>query len=95
MAEKMAVAKDALAVEFGKRGARARMTKMTAEERRRVAKRAAQARWGKKADAPNPDGPKGPNRDERRGPGIMLSARRRPASASSDHLSGRSRAAAA
>jgi hypothetical protein len=65
MANQMAVAKDALAVEFGRRGARARMTKMTAEERSRVAKRAAQARWQKKAEAPEPTptDPQGPGRD--------------------------------
>ena len=59
-----AIAKDALAVEFGRRGARARMTKLTAEQRRDIARNAAQARWGKKATAPDPHDPKGPHRDQ-------------------------------
>ena len=71
MADQMAIPKDPLAVEFGRRGARARMTKMTAEERTRIARLAAQARWGKKATAPDPTDPQGPNRDREQGPGIM------------------------
>ncbi|MGA8619727.1 MAG: hypothetical protein WB660_14570 [Candidatus Sulfotelmatobacter sp.] len=71
MAHETVVPKDPLAVEFGKRGARARMIKMTAEERRRIAKHAAQARWAKKAAAPDPNDPKGTKREGRPGPGIM------------------------
>src|SRR4051794_24335911 len=56
--------KDPLAVEFGRRGARARMTKMTPEERRRIARLAAKARWSKKPTVPDgPDG--GPDGDSR------------------------------
>lgn len=100
MPDQTAVAKDPLAVEFGRRGGKSRLTKMTAEQRRESARRAAQARWGKKAAAPdpnNPNDPQGPGRDHQRAEaGIMLSSRRRPATrVSSDHLGGGSRAAAA
>lgn len=54
------VAKDPMAVEFGRRGGKARLTSMTAEERRRIARLAARARWGKKAETPTPP-PSGPN----------------------------------
>jgi hypothetical protein len=63
MADEAVSQKDPLAVEFGRRGGKSRLVKMTAEERSRVAKLAAQARWGKKAEAPDPNDPKGPGRD--------------------------------
>ncbi len=44
----MAKKKNSAAVELGKRGAKARMTKMTDEQRSDVAKKAAAARWAKK-----------------------------------------------
>ncbi len=48
--------KDPLAVEFGRRGGlkggRARAEKLSADERSEVARRAAEARWGGRADAP-------------------------------------------
>lgn len=96
MANDLVVAKDPLAVEFGRRGGKSRLTKMTAEERSRIARLAAQARWGKKADAPNPTDPSGPHRDRQGAEaGIMLSGRRPASRAHSDRLSGRSHAAAA
>ena len=85
----------ALTAEFGRRGGKARSAKMPPEERKRIARLAAQARWGKKATAPDPTDPQGPNRDREQGPGIMLSARRRPVHATSERFSGRSLAAAA
>lgn len=58
--------------EAGRRGGKARLTTMTAEDRTRIARLAAQARWAKKADAPDPTDPKGPKRDEQvRRPGIL------------------------
>jgi hypothetical protein len=39
--------KDPAAVSLGRKGGKARLTKMTAEERRNVARGAAQARWAK------------------------------------------------
>lgn len=36
---------------LGRKGGKARLTKMTAEERKDVARKAAQARWGKKKEA--------------------------------------------
>lgn len=43
--------KDAAAVSMGKRGGQARASKLTAEERIRIAKKAAQSRWkGDKSD---------------------------------------------
>jgi hypothetical protein len=57
--------------EAGRRGGKARLTKMTAEDRRRIAQLAAAARWGKKATAPDPTDPQGPKRDESQTPGIM------------------------
>lgn len=56
---------------IGRMGGKARLTKMTAEDRKRVAKLAAQARWGKKADAPDPNDPKGSKGDQK--PSILLS----------------------
>jgi hypothetical protein len=96
-------AKDPAVVEYLRRSAsragKGRLTSMTAEQRRESARRAAQARWGKKAVAPdpnNPPDPKGPNRDEQWAEaGIMSTPRRRPVTrVSSDHLGGESRAAA-
>lgn len=96
MADEAITQKDPLAVEFGRRGGKSRLTKMTAEERTRVAKLAAQARWAKKAEAPDPTDPQGPNHDEEsRGPDIMLNGRRPATSAASSHLSVRSLAHAA
>ena len=48
MADQVEVAKDALAVEFGRRGGKACMAKMTPEQRRESARRAARARWKRK-----------------------------------------------
>jgi hypothetical protein len=44
----MAKRKNPAAVALGKRGAKARLTKLSPEKRREVAKKAATARWGKK-----------------------------------------------
>ena len=44
----MAKKKNPAAVQLGRRGAKARMTKLTSEQRREVAQKAATARWGKK-----------------------------------------------
>jgi len=53
----MATKKNAAAVALGKRGAKARLTKMTPEERTEVAKTAAAARWkGKRKKPPVPKG---------------------------------------
>ena len=80
MAENVATAKDEHAAALGRLGGKARLTKMTAEERSRIAKLAAEARWGKKAEAPDPTDPKGPHRDQQGAEaGIMLSGRRKPA----------------
>jgi hypothetical protein len=96
MADELVVAKDPLAVEFGRRGGKSRLTKMTAEERSRIARLAAQARWGKKAIAPDPNDPNGPHRDRQCAEaGIMTTSRRPAHRATSARLSGRSHAAAA
>jgi hypothetical protein len=72
MADEAIMRKDPLAVEFGRRGGKARLTSMTAEERRRIAKLAAEARWKKKSTTPDPTDPNSPDGlVERRGPGIM------------------------
>ena len=42
------MAKDAAAVRLGRKGGKARMTKMTAEERKRVARNAIATRWAKR-----------------------------------------------
>lgn len=73
-------AKDPAVIEYLRRSAsragKARLTSMTAEDRKRVAKLAAQARWAKKLDAPDPTDPKGPKRDQQgEGPGIMSTPR--------------------
>jgi hypothetical protein len=81
MVDEAITPKDPLAVEMGRRGGKARLSKMTTEERRRIAKLAAQARWGKKAETPTPDpnDPKGPGRDQQGAEaGIMLNSRRKP-----------------
>ena len=44
----MAKKKDPAAVQLGRKGGKARLTTMSAEERSAVAKKAAAARWGKK-----------------------------------------------
>lgn len=82
--------------EVGRRGGVSRAKNLSSEQRREIARRAAQARWAKKTDTPDPTDPNSPDGEvERRGLGIMLSSRRPARSASSSHLSGRSRAAAA
>jgi hypothetical protein len=48
----MAKRKNPAAVALGKRGAKARLTKMTAEQRKVVARTAAAARWKKAKDKP-------------------------------------------
>ena len=48
--ERVQKMKDAAAVELGKRGAEARMKKLTPEQRSAAAKKAAEARWGKKQE---------------------------------------------
>jgi len=103
----MADATEVLTIkEVARRGGVARARNLSAERRKEIACRAAQARWGKKAngspDGAPPDG--GGGSDDRRvlatlaGPtaGIM-STRRRPAErvAPSDSTSGRHLAAAA
>jgi hypothetical protein len=68
MAEKPLPINDALsalAAEWGRRGGNARREKLTPEQRRQSARLAAQARWAKKAGAPDPTDPKGPDRDQR------------------------------
>lgn len=84
--------------EVGRRGGLSRARNLTPERRQDIARRAAEARWGKKADSPTPDptDPKGPGRDHQGAEaGIMLTARRPAVRASSERHSGRSRAAAA
>ncbi len=41
------MAKDRAAVSLGRRGGKARLTTMTAEQRKDIARKAAQARWAK------------------------------------------------
>lgn len=72
--------------ETGRLGGLTRAQKLTPEQRRESARRAAQARWAKKAGAPDPNhptdpnGPNGPERDRQAAEaGIMLSSRRKPA----------------
>lgn len=63
---------------MGRRGGKARLTKMTADERTRIAKLAAETRWRRKTE-PDPTDPNGPNHDQR--PiirKIMLTSGRRP-----------------
>jgi len=68
--------------ETGRMGGLTRARKLSPEQRREIARRAAQARWGKRAPgAPDPSGPGGPHRDHQHAEaGIMLSARRSPKS---------------
>lgn len=90
--------KDPLAVEFGRRGGKSRLVKMTAEARSRVARLAARARWAKKAGDPPPvpPDPNGPHRDVQSAEaGIMLSRERKPASPASVTNQPRGRAVAA
>jgi len=47
----MARKKNRAAVELGRRGAKARLKKLTAEQRSEVARTAAAARWARKGDA--------------------------------------------
>ncbi len=84
--------------EVGRRGGLSRARNLSPERRHEIARRAAEARWGKKAGAPTPDpnDPKGPNREPGAdGSVITLKARRPSASVASDHLNGSSRAASA
>jgi hypothetical protein len=46
----MAKRKNPAAVSLGRKGAKARMTKMTPEQRAEVGRKAAAARWGKKKE---------------------------------------------
>jgi hypothetical protein len=57
----------------GRRAGKARLTSMTAEERKRIARLAAKARWAKKPEAPDPNDPKGTKPDQQPRPGIMSS----------------------
>ena len=52
------------AFDLQQRGGFARAKKLTPEERTRIAKLAAQARWAKKATAPDPTDPQGPQPGE-------------------------------
>lgn len=85
--------------EIGRLGGLTTAKRLTAEQRRESARRAARARWHKKSgggDSPDPTDPKGPGRDHQGAEaGIMLSSRRPNVSASPDRSSGRGRAAAA
>ena len=68
--------------ETGRLGGLTTARRLTPEQRRESARRAARARWGKKTGAPNPTpdptDPKGPGRDHQGAEaGIMLSSRRR------------------
>jgi hypothetical protein len=58
------------------RAGKARLVKMTAEERTRIARLAAQARWAKKPNAPDPTDPKGPKHDEQSSETGIMSTRR-------------------
>lgn len=70
----------------GRIGGAARARKLTPDQRRDIARRAAQARWGKKAgspETPDPNDPKGPHRDQQGAEaGILLSRHRRKPSVS-------------
>ena len=84
MADQVAVAKDPLAVEFGRRGGKAFMSKLTPEQRSEVARRAARGRWAKKhqqLDPPptNPPDPNGPGRDEQWAEAGIMTTGRKPA----------------
>lgn len=62
--------------ERARKGGKARLTKMTAEERTRVAKLAAEARWHKKT-SPDPNNPQGTKRDKQ-GEGSGITSTRKP-----------------
>ncbi len=84
--------------ETGRIGGLTRARKLSPEQRRESAQRAARARWAKKHSTPDPPGPpdpNGPHRDVQCAEaGIMSTPRRRPVvSASSANLSGSGRAA--
>jgi hypothetical protein len=84
--------------ERARKGGKARLTKMTAAERTRIARLAANARWGKKAGSPvppDPNGPSSPDRDRQGAEAGIMLTRRAAHRANSDRLSGRSHAAAA
>jgi hypothetical protein len=58
--------------EVGRRGGVSRAKNLSPEQRREIARRAAQARWAKKTDTPDPTDPNSPDGEvERRGLGIM------------------------
>lgn len=99
MAEMVVATKDEHAAALGRRGGKARLVKMSAEERTRIAKLAATARWAKKAGPPaptDPNNPGGPGRDQQHAEaGILLSPRRRPCATAPSPSSERSRALAA
>jgi hypothetical protein len=82
--------------EAGRTGGLSRARKLSPEQRREIARRAAAARWAKKTGAPDPTDPKGP-KDDRKGDDelVLCQLRRPPLSASSRHLGGRNLAAAA
>jgi hypothetical protein len=69
--------------ETGRLGGLMRARKLTPEQRREIARRAACARWAKKNGAPDPPpstDPQGPQRDQQWAEaGIMLNSRRKPA----------------
>ena len=58
-------------------GGQARARNLSAERRKEIARLAAQARWKKNADAPDPNGPKGPKRDGQK-PGSGILSTRKP-----------------
>ncbi len=62
--------------ETGRIGGLARARKLTPEQRRESARRAARARWAKKTGTPDPTDPKGPHRDHQRAEAGILSTRR-------------------
>jgi chitodextrinase len=72
----MAAKTDSAVFEFlserARKGGKARLVKMTAAERSRIAKLAAEARWHKKADAPDPTDPQGPQRDRQGAEGGIM-----------------------
>lgn len=85
--------------ETGRIGGLTRARKLTPEQRKEIARRAAHARWGKKEIAPeptDPTDPHGPERDQQRAEaGIMLSGRRPPVRSSAHRFGGRNLAHAA
>jgi hypothetical protein len=71
-----APAKDPLAVEFGRRGGKARVAAMTPQQLRDANRKAALARWHKKADAPDPTDPNAPERDQKGGGRVLCQPRK-------------------